>query len=390
MSHFLSERPNLMRRTILLLFVSLIAACSTQGVQIPALEKNTQVTIFLPGFKGSILENKNGEARWITLSDALIGRHSLALRNEKLGISNEVLVATSVLSNVTVVPKIFEFDIYGDVLQRLTQKSDVTVPLYYDWRLDFLEHVKRLAVQVDSFKAQKKAVRLVGHSFGGIIVAYYLRYGIQDVDTAIENWHGASLVQSAILLGAPFNGALEMLHDMQYGDWTILNRSLLTAEALSSFPSSYQLLPRDEIYIESAGPAIFNVNVWKENHWGLFDDEDLSKELVNTRSQFVADNLLRAKKLGQLLHAAIKGLPPSFQLLNVIGIGHKTVHSVAWDARHRKINFGKNTVEDGDGVVMESSATLPGSFALIKGATQIRQKASHLGLLKLPAITAHP
>ena len=123
------------------------------------------------------------------------------------------------------------------------------VELPYDWRQDPVETVHALEALIRRMRAGgARPVSLVAHSFGGYIVAYYLRYGAQDPEAARETWEGAEQVEKVIVMGTPFLGAMLKFRDMLTGETVELNTSLLDATAHASFPSSYFLIPAPYSY----------------------------------------------------------------------------------------------------------------------------------------------
>ena len=97
----------------------------------------------------------------------------------------------------------------------------------------------------------KKDISIVAHSMGGLIVSYYLRYGTQDIESAVENWKGAEDLQRVVLAGVPFLGVMNSFRNMNFGVTVGWNSSLLSSEAYASFPASYYTLPvadSDELF----------------------------------------------------------------------------------------------------------------------------------------------
>jgi len=84
---------------------------------------------------------------------------------------------------------------------------------------------------------------LVAHSMGGLIACYYLRYGVQEPETAKETWEGADKITAVVVAGVPFEGSMTVFRNMTYGRPIGWNETLLSFETVSSFPASYYLLP---------------------------------------------------------------------------------------------------------------------------------------------------
>ena len=171
----------------------------------------------------------------------------------------------------------------------------------YDWRRDNVENARRL----DRFIAEKKAyVRaeslrrfgvdrpdlkfdIVGHSMGGLLVRYYLRYGNRDLpaDGSLPEvtWAGAANVERVILVGPPNAGTLESVNQLvegkNFGPFVDYPPALL-----GTFPAGYQMLPRGRhgmVVAADESPVVdlFDPGLWQRMEWGLAAPE--AAELIS-------------------------------------------------------------------------------------------------------------
>ena len=343
--------------------------------------------VVVPGFKGSRLVRATGRrCVWIATRHALPGRTSLALDHPALDLPAGIaLEADGVLDTVRVVPGLIELDFYGAWIRRLREHyggEASVVPFAYDWRQDNVETVRGLHDRVEELRtAGAQRVWIAAHSMGGLVTAYYLRYGKQDPENARENWWGARRVERVVFAGVPFRGAAQMFHDLQHGTKTGLNRSLLSAEALGSFPSSYQLLPAPQTPFfhgadgEPAELPLHEARRWRDHRWGWFRRE-LAPPAMDRRLDFLRKQLGRTVSFMSRLHAPVGRLPGHpIQIANAIGIGRRArarayltgappgdgsdVITLERELRRNPAFRGHTLPESGDGSVTERSAALP-------------------------------
>ena len=359
--------------------------------------------IFVPGFKGTALDRQDGSGRvWITISEAVFGTSTLAWNHPPLGIPNAgELKSNGILKSVPVIPGLFAIDVYGSWIDDLRERFSSTariIEFSYDWRQDPLETVNALGFLVADLQATGvSSITLVAHSLGGLIASYYLRYGIQDVETAQETWEGARNVHKVLLLGVPFQGTMVKFRYMQEGEVVGLNHSLLDATAHSSFPASYYLLPsatEPVLLSECLGPIpnpLYQAATWREQGWGLFQNQSpLSERDRRTRFNFVAKSLESSVKFAGLIHAPPSRFPGvRRKLVNMIGEGHatlaqavwmqNTIGGVAFDATTLESAGlgGINLTADGDGVVTTRSASLPAAFQQAFHVRTLVSKSTH-------------
>ncbi|NUM89236.1 MAG: alpha/beta fold hydrolase, partial [Bdellovibrionales bacterium] len=336
--------------------------------------------IFVPGYYGSALkEAATGERRFVTFRQMFGDDFTLALHQERMKTPpSKPLVVEGVIGTVSAVPWIKEFEGYSETLEFLGGSFDV-YPFAYDWRQDLIETASALGALVNRLdQAGVKNVSLVAHSMGGLVAAWYLRYGTQSNFPVRETWEGARKVKRVVFAGVPFRGIMSILRNMQTGAPMYWNEKLLQQEAVSSFPSSYYLLPwpTGEFIDQATRPAQLNARnevEWIRNDWGLLKEEDfLDTRYRRARESFTRDMLEKSTRFLVALHAPVASLPKDLRLVNVVGFGTATLARGYWVKEGKQLllrpwdvkNYDK-TLEmdelhrDGDETVTVESAELP-------------------------------
>ena len=166
----------------ILLFATLIFSLAPAHASVPAaLQSNPhRAVVFLPGYMGSFLRDKNTKERvYVSLESILINPGTLSLYQKELDTpAGPELELDGVMDNVAGV------DVYGSMMDKLkTLPGTEVVPFGYDWRQDPYEAVTQLGHVIDGLKAKGMTeIDLVAHSGGGWVVSYYLAYGTQDLE----------------------------------------------------------------------------------------------------------------------------------------------------------------------------------------------------------------
>ncbi len=367
----------------------------------------SQTIIFIPGYKGSVLkECDSDKVVWLSLSELLFKRRSLQL-NDSLPVNqpDATLCAHSVLKHIEIVPGLYAINIYRNWLHSLRSQlppEDKLLVLEYDWRQDNLLAVKKLATLIEQ-EAPTGPVSLVAHSMGGLIASHYLRYGGQELNTDQENWLGAQRVNKVVFAGVPFRGTVPMFRRLQTGAKTAWNRSLLSARAIGSFDSAYQLLPfaPTQYIYHLNGAAVeddmFNSDTWARYDWGLFQFDTIKKH--PQAQAIIQAKLDRAKQFHEFRHRPIEQANnrskkiPKIAILNIVGESQPTLARIYWQHHANKTSGtllktkeAYRTVstemqsfihESGDGNVTVKSAQLPQSWTSIFGAKQIFTPFEH-------------
>ncbi|MCB0325364.1 MAG: alpha/beta hydrolase [Bdellovibrionales bacterium] len=365
-----------------------------------------RVVVFVPGFKGTVLQSAAEETTiWFTTPDALWGRQTLGMDNPALDVEGAIAVEPhGVLHSVPVLPPFFRYNAYGkclDFLQR-TYSADAVFAMPYDWRDSNLKAVAKLDRLVQSLRTRgAQRIDLVAHSMGALLTAYYLRYGTQDPRDAEETWEGAQYVDHVATIGAPFRGTMVIFRDMLRGTVQVLNPKILDREALSSFPSSYQLLPMPgsaRLLDQSLNPLpdpLFDPRQWNRNAWGLLERADMTSDLRTRRYEYVAEQLALAASFLTRVNAPRRANPIfARRLLNIVGEGNDTqAAAIYFPEVPQQLLFTKADMSrtlpgvdpsllfaDGDGIVTIESALLPAAYREAYQVTEIRSHENHADL----------
>ena len=290
----------------------------------------------------------------------------------------------------------------------------------YDWRRDLTENAEKLNFYIerkrkylqnkykelygiDNFNVQ---FDVIGHSMGGLLSRYYLRYGTQSLpqDGSLPklDWYGSKYIDRLIVAGTPSAGYLDTFLEM-------LGNTLqpFPLAALGTLPTYYQMLPASQtksiVYSDTKEPInIFNPEVWKKMKWGIVNpEEDVNLKILlpdvktkEERSRIAFDHLSKClKRAKQFIKAmSVKASPPkNVLLLLVYGSGFKTTRRVFINRDTGKIE--NIEYSSGDGKVLASSALWDvraggeWTFSLrspINWDYLLNLRAAHMGILEAP------
>lgn len=396
----------------LLLAFILAAGCTSRSPSViapflPNLVSNKPAVIFIHGFYGSALRKKNmGPRVFFTGMEALFGSGALSLFQRELGTPQGPEVEVEgLLGNVSVIPGLYEVDVYSSFIRNLRearQESQI-LPLVYDWRDDLQLAVVKLDELVKLLVERgAPQVSLVAHSMGGLVAAYYLGYGAQPPGTAKLSWEGAKKVQRVVFLGTPFGGSVVAFRSFEKGSGLPRSERLLNADAMSSFPSMYQLLPSAVELMDKGGGShvvsLFDAGVWKKHRFGLLRRAGLPEGLVAAREQFTEEKLALGKRwheLVQLGRSASWPSPAHLKVLNVVGGGRDTLDRGYLYQESGKLLFDPEDVKaeglkpeavfrPGDGSVSFTAAAVPQA---LEAATKVlKSDYPHEHLFLDPAV----
>ena len=374
--------------------------------------------IVVPGYYGTkLVRAADGAEIWIDAWEALFRSRSLRLPLPGMGFDQAIdLRPDGILKKVTVIPLIYSVMGYGSLLEIVQQslgENGKVVSFAYDWRLDLMDAVQNLGRVVEELRAEGAyPIAIVAHSMGDLISSYYLRYGTQELDQAVENWEGASKVDVVVMAGVPFLGSMTVFRNMQYGLRLGLNRSLLEQKAVSSFPASYYVLPAsdaDVLLTPERKPLtgmIRDEGNWTQYQWGLLEGaRSLSSEIVERRAAYTASWLRRAGRFSARLLAPPKASSPvPLPLLYIAGKGHTTLTAGVWlreessktpnrllfneehFQKHLPSMDSRMVSQDGDGTVTIQSSSLPLAYAYAFHVTMREAAVDHGDLVSDPVI----
>jgi len=267
--------------------------------------------VVVPGIMGSCLLRPDGTAVWLNLRNAL-GHYNLSLPFPlPLSECRDDLVPGPLLGTEAVMPRLFGFTEYADLLEvlesggfRAASRRDETRPAYhvfsYDWRRDLVDSARRLHEMLDALAEARgdpdARFNLIGHSMGGLVARYYLRYGAAEPDEgAPVTWAGARRIQNLILVAVPNGGAVHALEALLYGNRVGLSYTTLAAEVIARMPSVYQLMPPPgaaalvDHKLQALDVDLHDLATWDRYGWGPFAPArrtlDLADDSARARSR---------------------------------------------------------------------------------------------------------
>jgi len=243
-------------------------------------------TVVVPGILGSQLVRPDGTHVWLNLGNT-VGAHDLALPARlPLEESRDDLVPAGLLGVDAALPRLFGFTEYADLLellddagfQRGLKGADLSYHVFtYDWRRDLVEGARRLGAALDALAEERgdpdARFNLVGHSMGGLLARYYLRYGSAEPDGPVT-WAGARRIAHLALVATPSGGSIPALDALLNGNRVGFSSTTLAAPVVAHMPALYELLPpagthplldekRQPIDLDLHDPA-----TWERFGWG--------------------------------------------------------------------------------------------------------------------------
>ncbi|MBI3819222.1 MAG: hypothetical protein HY286_11060 [Planctomycetes bacterium] len=226
--------------------------------------------ILVPGILGSILaDRRSGHVEWLRASQVFgiapppeLGfRIDSAAAEDPINVKDD-FVPVGIVEKIPVLPGIYSSDIYGPLINTFREMGytvgDCDFPrsdedafvFHYDFRRDAVESAGELARAVERVRDTRsdpgEKVMIVAHSFGGLIVRYYLMYGGRDVLDKVyaePTGEGADNVSAVVFMGSPHHGSLALLQFLLKGYGAFYSGQLISSDEIRSMPSAYQLLP---------------------------------------------------------------------------------------------------------------------------------------------------
>jgi pimeloyl-ACP methyl ester carboxylesterase len=248
--------------------------------------------VVIPGIMGSGLMRPDGTPVWLNLRNA-VGHFNLSLPFKlPLSESRDDLVPGALLGTDRFMPRLFGFTEYYDLLVLLenagfrpardTGGAGLVHHVFaYDWRRDLVDSVRQLDRTLEAMAEARDdpdaRFNLIGHSMGGLIARYYLRYGTAEPeDGAPVTWAGAKRLQNVILVATPNAGGIHALEVLLYGNKVGLSQATLAVPIIARMPAVYQLLPPKgapalvDHELRPLDVDLHDIETWKRFQWGPF------------------------------------------------------------------------------------------------------------------------
>jgi pimeloyl-ACP methyl ester carboxylesterase len=283
-----------------------------------AAEGDVPPAVIVPGIMGSGLARPDETRVWLNLRNA-VGQYNLSLPFVlPLTESRDELRPGSLLGTEHRLPRMFGFTEYYDLLELLEAagfqaakktggKGLVHHVFAFDWRRDLVESVRRLDETLEALADARgdrdTRFNIVGHSMGGLIARYYLRYGTAEPQPGMPvTWAGARRINSMVLVAVPNAGSIHSLEAMLYGNRVGLSYTTLAASVIARMPSVYQILP------PAGAPALLSANcepleadlhdiaTWERFGWGPFGSNSIRRlsGMEDNRDKIGYDEFLAA------------------------------------------------------------------------------------------------
>lgn len=248
-------------------------------------------TVILPGIMGSRLERPDGTAAWLNVGNVL-GHHDLRLPPTlPFHASRDSLKPFGLIGVDEMIPRLFGFTEYADLLgllreagfrrnERATGTRGAIFHVFtYDWRRDLVESARRLGDYLDALAVARREpdarFNIVGHSMGGLIARYYLRYGDAEPGGPVT-WAGARRISQLILVATPNAGSIFSLDAALNGNPVGMSNTTLAARVIAHMPAIYQLMPPRGAHplVDARGEPLdvdlHDAATWQRFGWGPF------------------------------------------------------------------------------------------------------------------------
>jgi len=273
--------------------------------------RKAPLVVFVPGLMGSQLLRPDGSVAWLNLGNTL-GYHDLSLpRRLPFIASHDALHPGFLIGTDSALPRAFGFTEYADLLDLFDSAGyepgtgpGLRYAVYtYDWRRDLVESARGLALRLEGLAREMgdpgARFHLVGHSMGGLIVRWYLRYGAAEPDDAPVSWAGARRIASVLLTATPSGGSIPALGAILDGERVGLSYTTLAAQVVSRMPSIYHLLPPPGTrpLVDARGRSLdcelLEPATWERFGWGPFNPR--GDERSAAERSFLVAALARAR-----------------------------------------------------------------------------------------------
>ena len=309
--------------------------------------------VVIPGVMGSGLLRPDGTPVWLNVRNA-IGHFNLSLPL-KLPLSEcrDDLVPGALLGTDAFMPRLFGFTEYYDLLELLeaagfrplkqTGGAGMVHHVFaYDWRRDIVESVRALDQTLEALADARNdphaRFNVIGHSMGGLIARYYLRYGTAEPEEgAPVTWAGARRIQNLVLVATPNAGGIHALEVLLYGNKVGLSQATLAVPVIARMHSVYQLLPprgAAALLDHTLNPLdvdLHDVDTWRRFQWGPFAPAPVRRlsGFTEAESEAYPPFLEAVLARGAALHRALARPPETPCPVKVVVLGGDCLPTLA-------------------------------------------------------------
>ncbi len=297
--------------------------------------------VVVPGILGSELLRPDGTQVWLNAGNAL-GHHDLALPvSAPVDAAEEALRPGGLLGTAAVLPRVFGFTEYADLLDLLRGTGLAHHVFTYDWRRDLVASARRLGVALDALAESSgdPAARfnVIGHSMGGLVARYYLRFGDAEHDSPVT-WAGARRIRNLVLVATPSGGSIASLDAVLNGNRVGLSYTTLAASVIATMPSIYQLLPPAGVgaLLDHKGEPLHldlhDPGTWERLGWGPFAPPSASRQRLEADAADDASaraHLAAALARARDFHLALTRPVPSPCPVRVVALGGDCLPTLA-------------------------------------------------------------
>ncbi len=353
--------------------------------KIDEMAKYNHCIIFIPGFKGSTLENENGDLIWPNLLRSQFSHTALNYNLPELGLPNRHhFHSTDIVKSIPIIPHIFNYDVFGHFINQLTIKFSDKIKIitfHYDWRNQLRIAVSDLNKLIIELRSQGfNKIDLLCHSMGGLIASYLLRYGNDDLNSNKNEWLLTSLINKVYLIATPFRGIMGRLQDLIIGQKIGLNHTLLSPLSLCTFPSVYFSIPLQKAIKDTTNKEwlLSDLKTWEHFKFGILNNESISHEILDKRKNYLSACLSSANEFHHLLNV-ISNEKPSLPLKFVCITSNygKSLSGVEINEISNRLNW---QYEQGDGIAPLSSTCLPEPFSIFESKNYL-VKSEHAKMM---------
>ena len=301
--------------------------------------------VVIPGIMGSGLMRPDGTPVWLNLRNA-VGHFNLSLPF-KLPLSEcrDDLVPGALLGTNGMMPRLFGFTEYYDLLDlietagfRPAKKTGAAGLVHhvfaYDWRRDIVDSVRQLDRTLEAMAEARDdpdaRFNIVGHSMGGLIARYYLRYGTAEpADDAPVTWAGARRIHNLVLVATPNGGGIHALEVLLYGNKVGLSQATLAAPVIARMPSVYQLMPPRgaaalvDHNLKPLDVDLHDIATWRRFQWGPFAPPPVRRlsGFTEAEAEVYPPFLEAALERAGVLHRALARKPETPCPVKVVVLG---------------------------------------------------------------------